>query len=72
MDRNRGCLEGLLDLFLLTAAFDWLESRFGFGRGCSCSGCGCGVLLLVMFILLSCGVIFNTDWMHFRMGGAFI
>ncbi|MCC7353814.1 MAG: hypothetical protein IT330_08670 [Anaerolineae bacterium] len=62
MENRRGCLEGLLDLFLLTAAFDWLEKRFGFGRGCSCSGCGCGVMILIIFIILFCGTIAGTDW----------
>ncbi len=71
MDRDRGCLGGLFDLFLLTAAFDWLESRWGFGRGCSCTGCGCGILILIIFIVLSCGVIFNTDWTRLSIGGLF-
>lgn len=61
-DDRRGCLEGLLELTLLTIAFQWLEDRFGFGRGCSCSGCGCGCLLLILFILLACSIIFATDW----------
>jgi hypothetical protein len=55
-------LEGLLELFFLTAAFDWLQDRFGFGRGVSCSGCGCGLLLLIIFVILACGIVGNTDW----------
>ena len=70
--RNRqGCLEGFLELFMLTAAFDWLEKRFGFGRGCSCSGCGCGLLILIIFIILACSIIFSTNWFHAFVGGAF-
>ena len=52
-------------MFLLTAAFDWLEERFGFGRGCSCTGCGCGIIILVVFLLLACGIITGTDWFRF-------
>ncbi len=59
-----GCLEQILELFLLTAVFNWLEDRFGFGRGASCSGCGCGVRLLVVFLFLAC-LILTT-------GGAFL
>lgn len=62
MENRRGCLEGLLDLFLLTAACDWLERRLGFGRGCSCSGCGCGVVILILFVMLFCGIMAGTDW----------
>ncbi len=67
--RNRqGCLEGLLEMFMLTAAFDWLEDRFGFGRGFSCSGCGCGLIILVIFVLLACSIIFNTNWFQLSFG----
>ena len=61
-DRRQGCLEGLLELFLLNALFDWMQRRFGFGRGCSCSGCGCGLILLVLFVLFSCSIITQTNW----------
>lgn len=61
-DDRRGCLGGLLNLFLLSAATDWLQRRFGFGKGCSCSGIGCGVIILVIFIILACSTIFGTDW----------
>ena len=71
MRQRSGCLEGLLRLFLLTAAFDWLEDRFGFGRGCSCSGIGCGLLLLFVFLILVCGTITNTNWTHFSLNGLF-
>ena len=60
-DRD-GCLEGILKLVLLTAAFDWLEDKFGFGRGCSCTGVGCGFIILVVFIVMACGVVTGTDW----------
>ena len=56
---------------MLTAAFDWLEKRFGFGRGCSCSGCGCGLLILIIFIILACSIIFSTNWFHAFLIGAF-
>jgi len=49
---------------MLDVLFDWLQERFGFGRGASCTGCGCGFILLILFIALSCQVIFNTDWLH--------
>jgi hypothetical protein len=64
--QRRGCLGGLLNLFLLTAAQDWLQRRFGFGRGCSCSGIGCGVIILVVFVILVCGTILGTDWTALR------
>lgn len=51
---------------MLTAAFDWLEKRFGFGRGCSCTGIGCGVVVLIVFLVLACSIITGTDW--FRLG----
>ncbi len=57
MRRGGGCLEQILELFLLTAVFNWLEDRFGFGKGASCTGCGCGVLLLVIFLFLACSII---------------
>ena len=61
-DDRQGCLEGFLELFLLAAAFDWLQSRFGFGRGCSCTGCGCGMLLAFIFLILFCSIVTGTDW----------
>jgi len=67
MERRQGCIEGLLELLMLSAAFDWMEARFGFGRGCSCSGCGCGFLLLIIFILLACNIIFGTDWFRLTL-----
>ena len=65
MDNRPGCLGGLLRLTIITAAFDWLEHRFGFGRGVSCSGCGCGVILLLIFIVLVCGTCSGTNWFDF-------
>lgn len=64
MNRRPGCLEGLLRLTLLTAAFDWLQDRFGFGRGASCGGIGCGLLLALVFIVLVCGTCAGTDWLR--------
>ncbi|MDH7485157.1 MAG: hypothetical protein QHJ81_02640 [Anaerolineae bacterium] len=64
MRQRQGCLQGLLEMFMLTAAFDWLEKRFGFGRGCSCTGFGCGIILLIAFLVLACGIITGTDWFH--------
>jgi hypothetical protein len=64
-DDRRGCLGGLLQLFLLDTAHDWLQRRFGFGRGCSCSGIGCGVIMLIVFVVMACGIITGTDWFHF-------
>jgi hypothetical protein len=61
--RRQGCLQGLLELFLLDALFNWLEARFGFGRGCSCGGCGCGIVLLIVFVLLACSIFTNTNWL---------
>ncbi len=57
-----GCLQGLIRLALLNWLFDLLQERFGFGRGCSCNGVGCGLILLIFFIMLSCGAIAGTDW----------
>lgn len=62
MRRRQGCLEGLLELFMLNVVFDWLQDRFGFGRGASCTGCGCGFILLIIFLFLACNIIFGTDW----------
>jgi len=63
--QRQGCLQGLLKMFMLTAAFDWLEDRFGFGRGCSCSGCGCGIIILIAFLIMACGIVTGTDWLRF-------
>lgn len=60
--RRQGCLQGLLELFLLDALFNWLEARFGFGRGCSCGGCGCGLILLILFIVFACSIISGTNF----------
>jgi hypothetical protein len=63
MRDRQGCLAGLLQLFLLDKLFDWLQGRFGFGKGCSCSGIGCGFIMLIIFIMLACGTLTNTDWL---------
>ncbi len=60
-NQRQGCLQGILELFLLNALFDWLQQRFGFGRGCS--GFGCGIILLIVFICLACSVLTNTNWL---------
>ncbi len=61
MDRRPGCLGGLLELFALNWVYDFLQHNFGFGRR-SCGGCGCGVIMLIVFIVLVCGIITNTNW----------
>ncbi len=66
MNDRRGCLGGLLELFLLTSLFNWLEERFGFGRGCSCTGVGCGLIILLIFVCALCSLMFNVDWTSFR------
>jgi hypothetical protein len=68
--RQQGCLEGLLELTMLNVLFDWLQKKFGFGRGASCTGCGCGFVLLVIFLLLACSIIFSTDW--FQLWSSFV
>ena len=65
MNKQQGCLTGLFKLLLLDVLFDWLQKTFGFGRGLSCSGCGCGFILLIIFIALTCQVIFGTNWLQF-------
>lgn len=62
MRERQGCLQGLLELFLLDKVFEWAENRFGFGRGFSCTGCACGVILLIAFILVACSIITGTNW----------
>ncbi len=62
MRERQGCLQGLLELFLLNSLFDWTERRFGFGRGFSCGGCGCGIILLIIFVVLACQIAFGTNW----------
>ena len=57
MRRGGGCLEQIIELFMLGALFNWLQERFGFGRGASCGGCGCGIILLIIFLLLACSII---------------
>ncbi len=66
MNKQQGCLTGLLKLLMLDVVFDWLQDRFGFGQGASCTGCGCGFILLILFVALTCQVFSNTNW--FRLG----
>lgn len=63
-DDDPGCLGGLLRLFALGWIFDWLQDNVGFGQG-GCAGCGCGAILLIVFVVLACGIIFNTNWFQF-------
>jgi hypothetical protein len=70
--RDRGgCLEGLFRLFLLTAAFDFLEDHFGFGRGCSCTGMGCGLIILLVFLALVCSTVTGIRWNQLSLNGLF-
>jgi len=64
MERRSGCLVGLLKLKLLDVVFDWLQQRFGFGRRASCTGLGCGVILLILFLILACGIVTDTNWLR--------
>jgi len=65
-DNRPGCLGGLLRLAVLKWLFGFLQDRFGYGKeDKSCSSIGCGTLLLILFILMVCYVLFNTDWTHF-------
>lgn len=61
-DDSMGCLEGLFRLLLLTWLFEWLQDSFGFGRGLP--GCCCGTIFLILFFILACGTICNTDWLR--------
>lgn len=63
LDDRRGCLAGLLQLFLLGKLYDWLQDNFGFGRGCL--GAGCGVIFFVLFISFACSIILGTNWFRF-------
>lgn len=62
MGERRGCLSGLLQLFLLDKLFDWLQGNFGFGRRGVFGGC-CGVILLLIFVALACSIITGTNWL---------
>lgn len=64
VNRQGGCLTGLFKLLMLDVVFDWLQKRFSFRRGASCSGCGCGFILLIIFVALTCQVLFDTNWLQ--------
>ena len=64
MDDRPGCLGGLFRLFALNWIFDWLQDNVGYGRG-GCAGFGCGSILLIVFVLMLCGIIFGTNWFDF-------
>ncbi len=69
MYRRQGCLSGLLQMFLLTNAYEWMQRNFGFGRGASCAGCGCGIILFVLFVIFACSIIMSTDWFRMALAG---
>jgi hypothetical protein len=62
MGDRPGCLAGLLKLTLLNWVYDFLQHNIGFGRR-SCGGCGCGVIMLIIFIVLVCQIVTNTNWL---------
>jgi hypothetical protein len=62
MGRKPGCLGGLVELFALNWLYDFLQKNFGFGRR-SCGGCGCGVIMMIIFIVLVCSILTNTNWL---------
>ncbi len=64
MDDRPGCLGGFIRLLALGWIFDWLQDNVGYGRG-GCSGCGCGSILLIVFVLMLCSIIFGTNWFDF-------
>jgi hypothetical protein len=59
-----GCLGGLLRLFALRWVYGWLQDNVGRGRG-GCTGMGCGAILFIVFVLLACSIVFNTNWFDF-------
>lgn len=61
--RRPGCLSGILKLFLLDKAYNWLQKNFGYRSG-SCMGCGCGIIFLIIFLWLVASIIFGTDWLR--------
>jgi len=61
-DNRKGCLEGLLQIGVLSALFGWSQKKFGFGRGASCTGCAFGIILLIVFLILLCNILGGTDW----------
>jgi hypothetical protein len=66
MSTRPGCFSGLLKILLLGWLFDWLQDRFGFGRGCSCTGIGCGIILLITFLIITCGILTGINCTSFR------
>ena len=59
-DDRRGCLAGLLEMFMLKSVYDWLQRNFGFGKGCM--GFGCGIIFLCLFLFFFCQIVFGIDW----------
>lgn len=59
-DNRQGCLQGLLELFLLRSLYDWMQRNFGFGRGCM--GIGCGFIFLCIFLFFLCQIATSTNW----------
>ena len=63
-NNNRGCLGGLMQLFLLKKTYDWGQKNFGSERG-GCCGCAIGVVLFLAFVYFALSIIFGTDWLKF-------
>ena len=59
-----GCLGGILELFLLSKAYQWLQEKFGAKKG-GCCGCVIGLVLFVIFAMLFLKIVFNVDWTSF-------
>ncbi len=62
-DDRQGCLSGLLKLFLVKKGYDWSQRTFGFGNGCF--GVGCGCLLMIIFVFVVLGILFDTNFFRF-------
>lgn len=61
-DNRQGILQALAEMLFLTAAFNWLERRFGFGKGCSCIGFIVGVIILCVALFLLCNILTGTNF----------
>ncbi|MBQ6519367.1 MAG: hypothetical protein IJI14_11650 [Anaerolineaceae bacterium] len=58
---NPGCLSGILQLFLISKVYNWLQETFGAKKG-GCCGCVIGVVLFFIMIAVVLRVVFNVDW----------
>jgi hypothetical protein len=63
--RRQGCLSGLMQMAFLNWIYRAAQTKFGAGRG-GCAGLSCGAVLLILFIIFSCMIIFGTDWFALR------